>query len=95
MKLFFKILSALIFIIFITLVVLSYGISTDKFNNKIIIQIEKRIPNSKANFKEANISLDIFTPGLKIKINKPDILVDRQSINLKSFYNFFRFKIIF
>ncbi|EMH80287.1 hypothetical protein HIMB114_00006750 [alpha proteobacterium HIMB114] len=85
MKLFFKILSALIFIIFITLVVLSYGISTDKFNNKIITQIEKRIPNSKANFKEANVSLDIFTLGLKIKINKPDILVDRQSINLKSF----------
>ncbi|WP_440696106.1 hypothetical protein [Candidatus Pelagibacter sp. HIMB109] len=85
MKLFFKILSALIFIIFITLVVLSYGISTDKFNNKIITQIEKRIPNSKANFKEANISLDIFTLGLKIKINKPDISVDRQSINLKSF----------
>ncbi|MEK9893946.1 MAG: hypothetical protein VW454_03215 [Pelagibacteraceae bacterium] len=85
MKLFFKILSALIFTIFITLVVLSYGISTDKFNNKIITQIEKRIPNSKANFKEANISLDIFTLGLKIKINKPDILVDRQSINLKSF----------
>ena len=85
MKLFFKILSALIFIIFITLVVLSYGISTDKFNNKIITQIEKRIPNSKANFKEANISLDIFTLGLKIKINKPEILVDSQSINLKSF----------
>ena len=85
MKLFFKILSVLIFIIFITLVVLSYGISTDKFNNKIITQIEKRIPNSKANFKEANISLDIFTLGLKIKINKPEILVDRQSINLKSF----------
>jgi len=85
MKLFFKILSALIFIIFITLVVLSYGISTDKFNNKIITQIEKRIPNSKANFKQANISLDIFTLGLKIKINKPEILVDRQSINLKSF----------
>ena len=85
MKLFFKILSALIFIIFITLIVLSYGISTDKFNNKIITQIEKRIPNSKANFKEANISLDIFTLGLKIKINKPEILVDRQSINLKSF----------
>ena len=85
MKLFFKILSALIFIIFITLVVLFYGISTDKFNNKIITQIEKRIPNSKANFKQANISLDIFTLGLKIKINKPDILVDRQSINLKSF----------
>tara|TARA_X000000950_G_scaffold93018_2_gene117128 strand:- start:503 stop:2746 length:2244 start_codon:yes stop_codon:yes gene_type:complete len=85
MKLFFKILSALIIIIFITLILLSYGISTDKFNNNIITQIEKRIPNSKANFKEANISLDIFTLGLKIKINKPDILVDRQSINLKSF----------
>ena len=55
MKLFFKILSALIFIIFITQVVLSYGISTDKFNNKIITQIEKHIPNLKANFKEANI----------------------------------------
>lgn len=85
MKIFFKIISTLIFIIFITLVVLSYGISTDKFNNKIITQIEKRIPNSKANFKQANISLDIFTLGLKIKINKPDILIDRQSINLKSF----------
>ena len=85
MKLFFKILSALIFIIFITLIVLSYGISTDKFNNKIITQIEKRIPNSKANFKEANISLDIFSLGLKIEINQPDIIVDRQSINLKSF----------
>ena len=85
MKIFFKILSALIIIIFITLILLSYGISTDKFNNNIITQIEKRIPNSKANFKEANISLDIFTLGLKIKINKPDILVDRQSINLKSF----------
>ena len=85
MKLFFKILSALIIIIFITLILLSYGISTDKFNNNIITQIEKRIPNSKANFKEANISLDIFTLGLKIKINKPEILVDRQSINLKSF----------
>ena len=85
MKFFFKILSALIFIIFITLVVLSYGISTDKFNNKIITQIEKSIPNSKANFKEANISLDIFTLGLKIKINKPEIIVDSQSINLKSF----------
>ena len=45
----------------------------------------KRIPNSKANFKEANISLDIFTLGLKIKINKPEILVDKQNINLKSF----------
>ena len=85
MKLFFKILSALIIIIFITLILLSYGISTDKFNNNIITQIEKRIPNSKVNFKEANISLDIFTLGLKIKINKPEILVDRQSINLKSF----------
>ena len=85
MKIFFKILSALIIIIFITLILLSYGISTDKFNNNIITQIEKRIPNSKANFKEANISLDIFTLGLKIKINKPEILVDRQSINLKSF----------
>ena len=85
MKLFFKLLSSLIFIIFITLIVLSYGISTDKFNNKIITQIEKRISNSKADFKEANISLDIFTLRLKIKINNPEILVDRQSINLKSF----------
>ena len=68
MKLFFKLLSSLIFIIFITLIVLSYGISTDKFNNKIITQIEKRISNSKADFKEANISLDIFTLRLKIKL---------------------------
>jgi len=85
MKLFFKILSTLIFLIFVTLVLLSYGISTDKFNNKIITQIEKRIPNSKANFEKANISLDIFSLSLKIRINKPEILVDKQNINLKSF----------
>ncbi|MEK9680432.1 MAG: hypothetical protein VW172_01090, partial [Pelagibacteraceae bacterium] len=85
MKPFFKIISAVIFVFFILILLLSYGISTNKFNNKIITQIEKRIPNSKVNFKEANISLDIFSLGLKIKINKPEIIVDKQNINLRSF----------
>ena len=85
MKPFFKIISAVIFVFFILILLLSYGISTNKFNNKIITQIEKRIPNSKVNFKEANISLDIFSLDLKIKINQPEIIVDNQNINLRSF----------
>ncbi len=82
MKNFFKILSILIFLIFVTVALLSYGISTDKFNNKISKQIEKNIPNSKVNFKEAKISLDLFSFGIKINIDKPDIFIDLQKINL-------------
>ena len=60
MKIFLKITSLFIFFIFIIIALLSYGISTDKFNNKIISQVEKKVPKSKIKFKDTSISLDLF-----------------------------------
>ena len=61
MKVVFKIASLVFFIFFITIVILSYGITTSKFNNKIIYKIQKKIPNSKVNFKNTSNSIDILS----------------------------------
>ena len=71
MKIILKITSLLIFFIFIIIALLSYGISTDKFNNKIISQVEQKVPKSKINFKDASISLDLFSLAVKVRINEP------------------------
>jgi len=84
MKILIKILSTLIILIFITVIVLSYGITTKKFNYNIISQIEKRVPNSKVNIKEVSILLDLLSFRLKLKINEPEILIDEQNINIKT-----------
>ena len=55
MKIILKITSVLIFVIFIIIALLSYGISTDKFNNKIISQVEQKVPKSKLNFKDTAV----------------------------------------
>ena len=88
MKIFFKIVSILILILFILTALLSYGISTSKFNNKIINEIEKKLPNSKVEFNDTTISLDLFSLSLKVKINKPKIKIDNQRISIKSFMIF-------
>ena len=82
MKIFLKIFSISVLLIFLILSILVYGFSTDQFNKQIISQIEKRVPNSNADFDKANISLDIFSLNLKIKIEKPFIQIDEQKINL-------------
>jgi hypothetical protein len=82
MKIFLKIFSISVLLIFLILSILVYGFSTDKFNKQIISQIEKRVPNSNADFDKANISLDIFSLNLKIKIEKPLIQIDEQKINI-------------
>ena len=84
MRILIKILSTLIILIFITVIVLSYGITTKKFNYNIISQIEKRVPNSKVNIKEVSILLDLLSFRLKLKINEPEILIDEQNINIKT-----------
>ena len=88
MKIVFKITSLVFFIFFITIIILSYGITTSKFNNKIIYKIQKKIPNSKVNFKNASISLDLFSFSIKTEINDPKIEVDNQDISIKSFMIF-------
>ena len=85
MKIILKISSILIFVIFIIIALLSYGISTDKFNNKIISQVEEKVPKSKLNFKDTSISLDLFSLAIKIKINEPKVQISNQSIQLNSF----------
>ena len=85
MKIILKITSLLIFIIFVIIAILSYGISTDKFNNKIISQVEQKVPKSKIKFKDASISLDIFSLAIKIKINQPKVKINNQPIKLNSF----------
>ena len=85
MKIILKITSILIFVIFIIIALLSYGISTDKFNNKIISQVEQKVPKSKLNFKDTSISLDLFSLAIKIKINEPKVQISNQSIQLNSF----------
>ena len=82
MKIFLKIFSISVLLIFLILSILVYGFSTDQFNKQIISQIEKRVPNSNADFDKASISLDIFSLNLKIKIDKPLIQIDEQKINL-------------
>ncbi len=82
MKIFLKIFSISVLLIFLLLSILVYGFSTDQFNKQIISQIEKRVPNSNADFDKVNISLDIFSLNLKIKIEKPLIQIDEQKINL-------------
>ena len=69
MKIILKITSLLIFIVFIIIALLSYGISTDKFNNKIISQVEQKVPKSKINFKDASISLDLFLLAIKVTLS--------------------------
>ncbi len=85
MKIILKITSLLIFIVFIIIALLSYGISTDKFNNKIISQVEQKVPKSKINFKDASISLDLFLLAIKVKINEPKVKINNQPIQLNSF----------
>ena len=88
MKIILKIISLLILITFILIVILSYGISTDKFNNKIISQFEQKVPKSKINFKDASISLDLFSLAVKVRINEPSLKINNQAILLNSFIIF-------
>ncbi len=95
MKKVFKIVSLLTFILFILIVILSYGISTNKFNKKIISEIEKKIPNSKVEFKDTSVSLDLFSLSVKAKINNPKIKIDNENISIKSFVIFTDLKSLF
>ena len=88
MKIFLKITSLLIFFIFIIIALLSYGISTDKFNNKIISQVEQKVPKSKINIKDASISLDLFSLAVKVRINEPNLKINNQPIHINSFIIF-------
>ena len=57
----------------------------DLFNKRIISNIEKNLPSSKANIEKANVSLDLFSLGLEIKIKNPMLQIDNQDIKIESF----------
>ena len=85
MKRIFKILSILFFLVFTILILLSYGITTDKFNQKIKNEITQKLPDSKLDFKDATFSLDLKSFNLKILINKPKAIIEKQEVNIKNF----------
>ena len=85
MNIFYKGISILIIFIFLSILLLSYGISTDKFNKRIISNIEKNLPSSKAKIEKANVSLDLFSLGLEIKVKNPMVQIDNQDIKIESF----------
>ena len=84
MNIFYRAFSILIIFSFLTILILSYGISTDKFNKRIIYNIEKNIPNSKVKIEKANVSLDLFSLGFEIKIKNPIVQIEDQKINIES-----------
>ena len=84
MKLIIKIICLIVFFIFVTITLLSFGFSTTRFNEKIINQIEKKVPHSNIKFNNASISLDLFSLSIKVRINNPRITIDDQNILLNS-----------
>ena len=88
MKLIIKIICLIVFFIFVTITLLSFGFSTTRFNEKIINQIEKKVPHSNIKFNNASISLDLFSLSIKVRINNPRITIDDQNILLNSFVIF-------
>ncbi|MEK9959380.1 MAG: hypothetical protein VW541_03100, partial [Pelagibacteraceae bacterium] len=85
MKRIFKILSILFFLVFTILILLSYGITTDKFNQKIKNEITQKLPDSTLDFKDATFSLDLKSFNLKILINQPKAIIEKQEVNIKNF----------
>ncbi len=85
MKKFLKISSLIVSAIFVIFILLTYGISTTKFNDNIKKGIEKQVDDVNLNFKKINISLNIKDFNLALKLIDPKIKYLSKDINLKNF----------
>lgn len=90
MKKFLKIFSVFTSIIFVIFILLTYGLSTTKFNDKIKIGIEKQIEDVNLDFKKINISLNIKDFNLALKLIDPKMTYQRKDISLKKFEFFIK-----
>ncbi len=94
MSKFIKFIFVLTTIIFIGVLVLSYGITTSKFNDPIKKEVEKQIPNSELKFNTTSVSLDVKKFKIKIGLNEPALKIENQTISIQSFkifLNIFKF----
>ena len=84
-KIVYKTLLTLTVLLIIIITYLStIGIKTDKFNSKIIDQVEKIEPSIKLKINDVSISLDLLNFRVKAKTVDTDIIViNTQSNQLK------------
>ena len=76
MRKFFKILSVVVSILFILILLLSYGISTNKFNKLVKNKIQNNIAIAKVDFQKINISLNIKNFNLALELIDPNIKIN-------------------
>ena len=79
---FFKILSVTVSILFIIILLLSYGISTNKFNNLVKNKIENNVAIAKVDFQKINISLNIKNFNLALELIEPNIKINNEEVNI-------------
>ena len=87
---FFKILSVTVSILFIIILLLSYGISTNKFNNLVKNKIENNIAIAKVDFQKINISLNIKNFNLALELIEPDIKINNEKIHINQLQFFIK-----
>ena len=88
MRKFFKILSVVASILFILILLLSYGISTNKFNNLVKNKIQNNITIAKVDFQKINISLNIKNFNLALELIEPNIKINNEKKYILISYNF-------
>ena len=90
MSKFFKILSVAASILFILILLLSYGISTNKFNNLVKNKIQNNIAIAKVDFQKINISLNIKNFNLALELIEPNIKINNEKIHINQLQFFIK-----
>ena len=85
MKIFFKLLITILFLIFITLTYLSiFGVETDKFNSQITEKIRKFDKNLEVELKEIKLILDPFQFKLQAKTIGTNLINQSKKIEIEN-----------
>ncbi len=85
MKIFFKLFTTILFLIFITLAYLSiFGIETDKFNSQITEKIRKFDKNLEVELKEIKLILDPFQFKLQAKTIGTNLINQSKKIEIEN-----------
>ncbi len=85
MKIFFKLIIATLFLIFITLTYLSiFGVETDKFNSQITEKIRKFDKNLEVELKEIKLILDPFQFKLQAKTIGANLINQSKKIEIEN-----------
>ena len=84
-KIIYKIIiTSILILFFITLYLSTLGIKTNKFNSKIISQINSVIPNIEIKINEVSAKLNLFTFTIDAKTNGIDLINKNKIIKLEN-----------